>query len=1109
MRKIKAFVSFVLSFTLILSLLVFHVQADERITISGASVAGIVPAGSKNVTKYETLVQIGSGITVNYFADVPSDGVYHVSVDGKFEKSLNLKIGLDGQEISGTETTGTRTEVYIGKLTLKAGRNVIGVSNFTSGTLMWLYNIYLEPAGDGKEVDFSRKAGVYRNVSIPGIIQAEDFDMGADNSYSKNEPSETNYRGIERLKVRTNGIKRSVPFVAGEWAKYTFNVLADGNYNLNLMADVSGELEIYIDNQTIPILTKTRTLELTKVGVVKLTEGKHTLKVSCPYLPTTLDYISFTSAIETGYEPTELAQVLASMEEEEFKISETENKVWKEIYVSADSKGNGNGSKLHPYKKIEEAVEAVRKINKNMYGDIVVNILPGEYVLDEKIALTVADSGSNGYNVIYRGADKENKPLISGGTRLSGWQEYENGVWKTKVEGVEDVRQLYINGYAAQRARSRYLYTFSETYDDPETQDYLLDGYGVKKLNSPIISKPQYAELVYNQLWTQQRVPVKKIVDSGDILYYVFDQPHFSQMLDCYSADVKPLVGGKCYIENAFELLDEPGEFYYDRDTKEIFYYPFPQEDLKTAETVVGRTELMFTLTGESKENRIENIIFDNLDFRYGTWQDVSRTGIFFLQADCIIDENQNAFKVNSNGRHVPAAIDVDYARGIVVKNCNFQNIGSSGVAMSHYVNDSKVYGNVFKDIMGTAVMAGTWTVAHSFGNVPSDLCENITIANNVIRRIGLEFSGCPAIGMYYARNTKIMHNDIEDIPYTAISLGWGWGSQVPIMLDGSNHRVMYNRIEDISKTVRDGGHIYMLSQMNNTLVKGNYCIDSDDWGGVYLDTGTSMVTITENVFVDCIKDNICFGRGDINIGNRAYNNWANGTQNNTFKWIAEDTLFEAPKLVTDNAWPEGAVKVMEKAGVQEEYKNHLKNIEYPEWRTLFTDTGPKDFFDSQKIKTQMAIEWMDGGEGVAYHENKKNEGPRVQSVGLNTVVGDTSTGEWLKYEIEIGEEDDYIFELCYSLNFTGTGDYNQGDYSGLILYVDDELIFDHIPLASTGSWQSYVPTNIGTIHLTEGKHIFKVQFYNGWAFEKFRLISTNFNETEKSFDDGTLLKRK
>jgi len=1110
MKKYKSLISLLLVLGMLLTLWAAPVHADGRIIISGGNVASTTPPGGGNYTKYDTVVLFGPSKVVHYFADVPTDGAYHISVDGIFEQSLNLTIGCEDQKILGTEATGERKEVYIGKLNLKAGRNVLDVENLKSGAIMWLYNIYLDPATDKAETDFTRKEGPYRESYIPGVIQAEDFDLGPEGSYSEREASDTLYRGEERLEVRLDGGKRSVVFKSGDWANYTFKAPVDGNYELNLMADVSGELELYIDDQEYPILAKTRTLETTKVGVVSLKAGTHTLKIRCSYLPTTLDYLSFVSSREKGYRPIDLAYSIAGATDEEFEIEETENKIWKQIYVSASAKTTGNGSAARPYKTIEEAVAAVRKVNSNMRGDIVVNILPGEYVIDKKIELTAADSGKNGYNVIYKGTDVNNKPLIFGGTRLTGWQEHENGVWKTKADNFDEIRQLYINGFNAQRARSKYIYTFSDSYDDPETQDYLLDGYGISKLNIPDITKPKYAELVYNQLWTQQRVPVKKIVDGGDKWWYVFDQPYFNQMLNNYSANLQPLAGGKCYIENAYELIDEYGEFYFDRDTKEIFYYPFPEEDMKTAETIVGRTELMLTMQGESKENRIENIILDNIDFRYGTWADVSRTGISYFQSDCIIDENTPPNRVQSFGRHVPAVIDVDYARGIVVRNCNFQNLGCSAIAMSHYVNDSKVYGNVFKDLMGTAVMAGTWNVAPDFGNVPSDLCENIVIANNVVKRNGLEFSGCPAIAVYYARNTTVAHNDIEDTPYTAITLGWGWGSQVPIKLEATNHKIINNRIEDISKTVRDGGHIYMLSQMNNTLVKGNYCIKSKDYGGVYLDTGTSMITITENVFKDCVYDNIAFGRGDTNKGNRAFKNWADQPQHNTFKWIGTDSFFEAPQHIIDGVWPEEANEVMENAGLQDEYKHLLKGTDYPEWRTLFTDISPKTPFASKKIMTYSSLDWMPGGEGVGYHESREGQTPRTYSIGLNNSVGDSCTGEWLAYEVDIAEESDYIFELTYSLNFTGTGDYNSGDYSGILLYVDDELVFDHVPLASTGSWNAYVPTNIGEpIHLTKGKHILKVEFYNGWSFEKFRLIDTNFTQTEAGFDDGTLLKRK
>lgn len=87
------------------------------------------------------------------------------------------------------------------------------------------------------------------------------------------------------------------------------------------------------------------------------------------------------------------------------------------------------------------------------------------------------------------------------------------------------------------------------------------------------------------------------------------------------------------YVENAMELLDQPGEFYYDQDENTIYYYPFSAEDMTTAETYVGEKEFFMEIKGSSEKDRIKNITFENLSFKYGVWNEPSEKGMFTIQA--------------------------------------------------------------------------------------------------------------------------------------------------------------------------------------------------------------------------------------------------------------------------------------------------------------------------------------------------------------------------------------------------------------------------------------------------------------------------------------------
>ena len=159
------------------------------------------------------------------------------------------------------------------------------------------------------------------------------------------------------------------------------------------------------------------------------------------------DYLRFSASAEKGLKPEELKE---SDGEKLLSAKSGYRNIYKNLYVESGKTG-GDGSKEKPFGSIEEAQSAVKKARENMNGDIVVNIAPGEYELEEALEFTNEDAGKNGFRVLYKGSNLLQKPIISGGSHISGWEKTEHGLWKTTVNNVEDVRQLYIDGNPARQ----------------------------------------------------------------------------------------------------------------------------------------------------------------------------------------------------------------------------------------------------------------------------------------------------------------------------------------------------------------------------------------------------------------------------------------------------------------------------------------------------------------------------------------------------------------------------------------------------------------------------------------------------------------------------------
>jgi hypothetical protein len=116
-------------------------------------------------------------------------------------------------------------------------------------------------------------------------------------------------------------------------------------------------------------------------------------------------------------------------------------------------------------------------------------------------------------------------------------------------------------------------------------------------------------------------------------------------------------------------------------------------------------------------------------------------------------------------------------------------------------------------------------------------------VANSYFRDCGNEDWGSTAIAAGFPRGLTIEHNEIVDMPYSGISVGWGWTTLENAMRD---NKILFNRIHDYMTRMGDGGGIYVLSNQTPSEIRGNYVFDlrrspdGDPSSMIYLDEGSS-----------------------------------------------------------------------------------------------------------------------------------------------------------------------------------------------------------------------------------------------------------------------------
>ncbi|HOZ50121.1 MAG TPA: right-handed parallel beta-helix repeat-containing protein [Candidatus Hydrogenedentes bacterium] len=531
-----------------------------------------------------------------------------------------------------------------------------------------------------------------------------------------------------------------------------------------------------------------------------------------------------------------------------------------EYYVSPEGADGNPGSAELPFATISRAQQAVRSASA-AGGDMVVHLGGGVYALDGPIVFTAKDSGRNGHKVVYKALDGET-PVISGGKSVSGWQPDADGRWKAKLD-IEDCRQLYVNGTRAQRARGPAPEDMGR-YGDLEFIDadagHTAPGEAMADWRNP-----EDIEFGYYNSWSHMTCKVKDITKDGSGgVTIAMQQPWFT------FASRKEGVRAElpAYIENAFELLDEPGEWYFDRPARTVYYLPRDGEDMTSAQVTVPVLEKLIILRG-TLDAPVADIRFEGIAFADATWLEPNRVGHVDVQANFTFAPTniftRDGVLVNVHNEYLksPAHIVLHAAKNIVFERCTFTRLGGAAIDIETGSQDNMVSGCSFFDLSATAIQIGDVLVPDHHPADPRLIVQGNRVVNCYLHDIGVEFEDSVGIFAGYVRNTVIAHNEIARLPYSGISVGWGWGEEdaggggyvdIPYRYasptPAGNNRVEANHIHHVMQRRNDGGGIYTLGNQAGTILRANHIHDTpaeNGPGGIYLDEGSSFIEVTGN----------------------------------------------------------------------------------------------------------------------------------------------------------------------------------------------------------------------------------------------------------------------
>jgi len=554
------------------------------------------------------------------------------------------------------------------------------------------------------------------------------------------------------------------------------------------------------------------------------------------------------------------------------------------LYVSVNGDDFNPGTKTKPFATISKAKDAVRELKESTNKPIEIFVREGSYYLDSPVVFGPEDSGSKDAPIIYQAAEGE-RVTLSGGKKLScSWKPYKDGIMMCELPEAKldklDFTQLFVNGKRQHLARYPN-YNNSE----PGHTGYILPQRAIpQSIINPDIDDNQ--DMTQNDepprgiIYNPETFTRRKWSKPEEAIIHIYQAPHWGNLqwtikdVDYEKNYIWFGIGGhqigakwasvpinvnsssQFYIENVFEELDAPGEWYLDKDKGILYYIPPVGLDLKSALIEAPLLERSIQFIG----CQYKPVRFITLDgFR------ITHTASTFMEQYWI--PSGSDWSIHRGG-----TVFMEGARDCTIKHCFFDAVGGNAVFMNNYNRNNVVSGCKFTEAGDSAIcFVGTLEFTNGTHKAFPYECKAI---NNLIHDCGI--FGKQVAGVYISRAKRITasHNLIYNMPRAGICIGDGtWGG----------HLLEFNHVYNCIRETWDHGPFnswgregyWCLTHAHNndftyphpagrvkvwamepTIIRNNYFHGNVGYDGGYrqgidMDDGTSNYHVYNNVCKD------------------------------------------------------------------------------------------------------------------------------------------------------------------------------------------------------------------------------------------------------------------
>ncbi|NLF17953.1 MAG: right-handed parallel beta-helix repeat-containing protein [Lentisphaerae bacterium] len=487
-------------------------------------------------------------------------------------------------------------------------------------------------------------------------------------------------------------------------------------------------------------------------------------------------------------------------------------------------------------------------------GPVVVWMRGGRYAVSEPVTITAAEA----LPVTFAAFPGET-PVLDGGVCIRDWQvgtHRDQAVWTADLPEVRagrwDFRQLVVNGTPRPRSRwpKRGLLRMAAVPDlrlpaswgnDGQTQFVAAEG-DVRAFHNLTD-----VEVVYLHFWIEERSPIQAFDPATRLV--TMARRSRTNLVGCSGSQLADY-----YLDNVFEALSEPGEWYLDRAAGRLHYLPLPGETPSDCEVVAPRALQLLRLVGTA-QRPIEQVRFRGVTFQHTDWRhpgEEPRASLDLLSNPSVASFNRGNDAASAQAAaDVPGAIHLEYARHCAFEDCTVRHLGWYGIDLANGCHGIRVVGCDLADLgAGGIKINGTASAEPEAGRTGWN-----RITDNHIHRAGRVFHSAVGVLSMNAAGNVIAHNHIHDLYYSGISCGWVWGYGPSTSHD---NLIEKNHIHDLGQgLLSDMGGVYLLGVQPGTVVRGNVIHDVTKahygaWA-LYTDEGSSHIILENNL---CYRTN-------------------------------------------------------------------------------------------------------------------------------------------------------------------------------------------------------------------------------------------------------------